>query len=133
MQPEEKNVKVVEEREQVSSDGGAVRREVVESNTSQASGAVLIKRIIWYIAGLIIVLLAIRVVLFMLGASEQSGFVQFIYNVTWIFAAPFYGIFPQPEYGRFGLDTASLVGIVVYALAAWGIGKLVTIDKSSNV
>ena len=129
MQPEE-NRQVTEERDVQSADGNTVRHETVQSNTSSVSGAVMAKRIIWYIAGVIIVLLAIRVVLFLLGASHDSGFVQFVYNVTWVFAAPFYGIFPQPAYGKFGLDTASLVAIVVYALIAWGLGKLFTLNKA---
>lgn len=131
MEPEE-NRQVTEEREVQSADGNTVRRETVQRNTSSVSNAVMAQRIIWYIAGLIIVLLLVRVVLFLLGASQASGFVQFIYSLTWIFAAPFYGIFPQPEDGKFALDTASIVGIVVYALVAWGIAKLFTLGKTSD-
>lgn len=127
MQPEEER-QVTEEREVQSADGTAVRHETVQQHTETAPASVLAQRIIWYIAGIILVMLAIRVVLYLLGASTASGFVQFIYNVTWIFAAPFYGIFPQPTYGEFALDTASVVAIVVYALVAWGLSKLFQIN-----
>lgn len=106
-----------------------VERQTV-SESSKAPGNIVAQRVVWYIVGFIIVLLALRVVLFLLGANQGSGFVDFLYGVTWVFAAPFYGIFPQPEYGRFALDSASLVAIVIYALVGWGIAKLLTIGSN---
>jgi uncharacterized membrane protein len=104
-----------------------VQRQTV-SETSSVPGSVVAKRIIWYIAGFIIVLLVLRVILFMLGASQGSAFVDFIYSLSGVFAAPFSGIFPTPTYGEFGIDSASLVAIAVYALIAWGVSKLFTLN-----
>lgn len=106
-----------------------VRRESVRTATT-SDGRVVAQRIVWYIAGVIIVLLALRLLLFLLGANRDSGFVDFIYNISAVFAAPFSGIFPAPTYGQFFFDTASLVAIVVYALVAWGIARLFTLDSS---
>lgn len=108
-----------------------VQRETVV-NTTKADGRVVAQRVVWYIAGFIITLLAIRVVLFLLGANQGSGFVDFMYAVTRPFAAPFYGIFPQPSFGQFALDTASIVAMVVYALLAWGISKLFTLTSARH-
>lgn len=126
---QEEQRQVVEERDVTSPDGNTVRRETIQSSSENVPSTILAQRVIWYIAGIILVLLAIRVVLYLLGASTASGFVQFVYNVTWVFAAPFYGIFPQPEYGRFALDTASIVAMVVYALIAWGLSKLFQMNR----
>ena len=106
-----------------------VRRESVRTATT-SDGRVVAQRIVWYIAGVIIVLLALRLLLFLLGANRDSGFVDFIYSISAVFAAPFSGIFPAPTYGQFFFDTASLVAIVVYALVAWGIARLFTLDSS---
>lgn len=106
-----------------------VRRESVKS-TAVTDGRVVAQRVVWYIAGFIITLLAIRVVLFMLGANRESGFVDFIYAISGVFAAPFQGIFPAPVYGEFFFDTSSMVAIVVYALLAWGIAKLFTLNST---
>ena len=106
-----------------------VRRETVVQE-DRASTGVLAQRIVWYVAGVISTLLALRFILFMLGANQGSGFVDFIYGISSVFAAPFAGIFPAPTYGQFFFDTASLVAMVVYALIAWGIAKLFTLGNS---
>lgn len=104
------------------------QRTVVADDT--ADGRIVAKRVVWYIAGVIIALLAIRVILLMLGANREAGFVDFIYAISGIFAAPFAGIFPAPTYGgQFFFDSASVVAIIVYALIAWGIAKLFTLGS----
>lgn len=121
-----------EVREENIQDGATdVRRETVVNTVTPSAGTVA-RRVIWYIAGFIIVLLALRVVLFLLGANQGSTFVDFLYAITQPFAAPFYGIFPQPSYGQFALDTASIVAMVVYALVAWGLAKLFTLTSASR-
>lgn len=108
-----------------------MRRQTVQS-TSTASNAVILKRVVWYIAGVIIALLATRIILLLLGANRENEFVDFVYALSEIFAAPFYGIFNyQPAYGQSMLELSSLVAIAVYALIAWGIAKLTTLTKSN--
>jgi len=106
-----------------------IQRESVRTE-SHADGRVVGSRIIWYIAGVIIALLGLRVLFFLLGANQGSPFVDFIYAISGVFAWPFYGIFPQPAYGVSVLDTASLVAMVIYALIAWGIARLFTLDRT---
>lgn len=110
--------------------GAAVQRQTV-AQTTTVDSRIVAKRVVWYIIGFIIVLLAIRVVLLMLGANRQSAFVDFVYAVSGVFAMPFNGILGTPSYdGKFFLDTASLVGMAVYALVGWGIGKLFTLTSA---
>ena len=116
-----RNVDVVDEND-------AAPRETVRTTAGSADGRVVARRVVWYVAGVIIVLLALRFLLFMLGANRDSGFVDFIYNISAVFAAPFYGIFPAPTYGQFFFDTASLVAMLVYALIAWGLARLFTLN-----
>ena len=106
-----------------------VQRKSVRRTTSTPS-SVVAARAIWFIAGVIITLLALRIVLLMLAANESAAFVGFVYALSNIFAAPFYGIFNyQPTYGEFTFEISSVIAIAVYALVAWGAVKLLTLNK----
>ena len=83
------------------------------------------KQIIYFIFGAIEALLAVRFVLLVLGANEASGFVRLIYALSRPFVLPFQGIFGEPTLGASVLEWASLVGIIVYALVAYGLARLV--------
>ncbi|AGA69279.1 YGGT family protein [Desulfitobacterium dichloroeliminans LMG P-21439] len=95
-----------------------------------------IKRIVYYILGVIEVLLAFRFILKLLGANPASGFVSGIYTMTNIFLSPFTGIFRTAS--ARGVETqaviepANLVAMLVYAVIAWGIVKLIEILKRPN-
>ena len=122
---EEKQTTEVRENNNVDT---GVRRQTV-SRSTQVSGVVIAQRVIWFFAGFIIVFLALRTLLLLLAANQGNFFVDFVYAIGGFFAAPFAGIFGSPTYGQVYFDTASLVGIVVYALLAWGLTKLVTLTR----
>lgn len=90
-----------------------------------------INYIIYFVLGLVEVLLAFRLILKLTGANPLSGFVSFIYSLTQIFIVPFTGIFPQATtqgaVTTAVFDPATLVAMVVYAVLAWGIMQLVVI------
>jgi YggT family protein len=88
------------------------------------------ERFIWLIAGIIMGLLALRFLLRLLGANPNNGFADFIYSVSHPFAVPFFGLFNYTAdlgAGRFEFET--LIAILIYALAAWVLAKLVTLGK----
>lgn len=114
--------------EQVNSNGDTVERKQVRS--SATSGIVVAQRIVWFIVGVIITFLALRVALLLLAANEGSPFVDFVYGVSGFFASPFYGIFSYtPTYGKSVLELSSLVAIVIYTLLGWGAAKLLTLTR----
>lgn len=107
-----------------------VQRQSV-ATSRQVSGGVIARRVIYYIASIIIALLALRVVLLLLGASQESAFVDFVYAISGFFAWPFYGIFSyQPSYGQSTFELSSVIAIIVYALIAAGLAKLFTLTSS---
>lgn len=126
MDEEQQTTEVRETNSQVG--GANVQRRTV-SRTTQTSGVVVAQRVVWFFAGFIIVFLALRVLLLLLAANQGNFFVDFVYAVGGFFAAPFVGIFGSPTYGQVYFDTASVVGIVVYALLAWGLVKLITLTR----
>lgn len=89
------------------------------------------ENVIYFIFGLLEVLLAFRLVLKLTGASTASGFVRLMYSLTAIFILPFEGIFHRAV--AQGIETASvfepstLVAMIVYILLAWGVVKVVRI------
>ena len=83
-------------------------------------------KVVYFIVGVIVALLGIRFVLQLLGASEASGFVNFIYRLTEPLVAPFYGIFQTTvAYGAARLELESVVAMVIYTLIGWGIASLI--------
>jgi hypothetical protein len=109
-----------------------IRRQSVVTATKVDAGVVA-RRIVYYFAGIIIALLALRIVLLLLAANQGSGFVDFIYALSGFFAMPFYGMFKyQPSYGQSVFEISSVVAIIVYGLAALGIAKLFTLTKSDE-
>jgi hypothetical protein len=103
--------------------------QTVQRSSASASGSVVAKRIVYYIGGFIIALIALRFVFLLLGANQGSPFVDFIYGISNLFVLPFNGIFGEPTFGVSFFETSSLVAIVVYALLTVGVGKLFTLNR----
>ena len=83
--------------------------------------------IVGFVAGVVNVLIAVRFVLRLLGASTESAFVNAVYAVSAPLVAPFHGIFGDSASNGSYFETAALVAIIVYALIAWGLIVLVRI------
>lgn len=110
----------------VVDDAPVAERQVVRDVDD--SPGVLAARVVWFIAGVILTLLAFRFVFIMLGANPHNSFVNFIYTVSHPFAAPFFGIFGYTQtLGTAKLEWSTLVAMAVYALVAWGLARLFTI------
>jgi hypothetical protein len=84
-------------------------------------------QVIWFAAGVIDVLVGLRFLLKLLGASLASPFVVLLYGITGTLVAPFRGIFPVTGQGRFVFEPASLVALVIYPLIALGAASLIRI------
>lgn len=119
----------------VAQDGTEVQ-ERTHSADSQASPKSILVNIIWYIYGLVAILLVVRFVLKLTGANGNAGFVKLIYSITDVLSKPFDAIFgvTTASNGKFTsvFEPSILVGIVVYGLIAWGIVKLIDINKPRN-
>ena len=86
-----------------------------------------IVQLVYWVFGLIEGLILIRFILKALGANPSAGFAQFIYGITAPLVAPFYGLFGNPSAQGSVLELHSIVALIVYALLAWLIAKLVWI------
>jgi hypothetical protein len=88
-------------------------------------------QIVWYLLGLVEVLLAFRFVLRLLGANAEAGFTSFVYGVTYIFATPFLSVFRVTRVvaGSY-FEWTTLLAMFVYWVIAFGIVKLLLIGKT---
>lgn len=129
LHPEDRHRSTVAESEHVE-------HTVVDSPATRNAGVFRFEQAIYLLFGLIEVLIAIRFALLALGANPRSPFAAAIYSISDIFVAPFTGIFGNPQLGTNVFEPASLVAILVYALLAWLMGKLVWLlmgDTSGKV
>lgn len=98
---------------------------------TQASPGAKVEMIIYYLAGILITLLAFRFVLVLLGANATNGFADFIYSLSYPFVAPFFGLFGYTfQAGQSRLEIETLIAMAVYALIAYGIARLVSIGRA---
>lgn len=96
-----------------------------------ATGAQTVEYLVYFLFGALEIILAFRLVLKFMGASPLSDFVAMVYGVSGMFTLPFEGIF-RSVFG-YGVETISviepstIVAIIVYAVLAWGIVRLIRI------
>jgi uncharacterized protein YggT (Ycf19 family) len=83
--------------------------------------------VVWFVVGVIEIFIAARFLGKLFGASAQSAFVNFIYQVSAPMVAPFTGIFGDTGTRTNTFETASLVALVVYAVIGWGLVVLIRI------
>ncbi|HEX7195705.1 MAG TPA: YggT family protein [Candidatus Limnocylindria bacterium] len=79
----------------------------------------VVRRIVSLLFGILAVMLGLRILLLLLVANQQNSIVDFVYNVTEPFVAPFRGIFAINEVTPGGgsvLDIAALVALVGWLL-----------------
>jgi len=101
-----------------------------EDVSAQRSGQSTAQRIVWFITGVILTLLAFRVVLSLLGANRSNGFADFIYSVSYPFVAPFFGLFNyEAQYGVSRVEIETLVAMFFYVVVAAGIAQLIKIMR----
>jgi uncharacterized membrane protein YagU involved in acid resistance len=114
--------------EEVVTPGQVQQRHVVRDEGSERYANIArVNQILWLLFGIILGLIAVRVVLKMIGANPAAIFAQMIYGLTDVFLWPFTGLTNDPTVGAFQFELSSIIGMIVYALMAWGITKLVSI------
>lgn len=87
--------------------------------------------VVWFIAGTLLVLLGFRFLLSLLGANTANGFADFIYSTSHPFVAPFFSLFRYKSIvnGISHFEIYTLVAAMFYAVVAWGVARLFTLDR----
>ena len=128
----QEDVQETEVRETTTQHGDTTVQRQATVQRELTPGIVVAQRIIWFFAGAVSVVIALRFVLLLLGANRDAGFTDFVYSLSAPFIAPFIGIFGEPTYGTSVFEISSLLAIAIYLLVAWGIVKLFTITRPKD-
>lgn len=100
--------------------------EVYENkNLARANMRNWTRGIIYFILGVLEVILGLRFIFRLLGASITSDFVTFLYNLSHGFVVPFNGIFNDQALGTHSVfELSTLIAMLIYALIGWGLVTL---------
>ncbi len=105
----------------------------VEQHVETDSGWIAqltINNLIWYIAGLLEALLALRFILALLGANPANMFASLVYGISYPFVAPFFSLFNYNfRYGVSQFESYTLVAMIVYAIIAYAITRLIMLNR----
>jgi len=82
-------------------------------------------QLIWLFLGILEVLIALRIGLKLIGANPDSPIVALIYGFTTLFLFPFAGMTATPSAGGMVLELSSFFAMVIYALIAWAVERIV--------
>lgn len=102
----------------------------------QATNHETYEYLVYYFFGALEMFLTFRLLLKLIGANYGGGFVTLIYSVTKFLIMPFEGMFRR--FTTQGVETTSvlepstLVAIIVYAILAVGIVKLIRISSGEE-
>ncbi|MEK7600690.1 MAG: YggT family protein [Patescibacteria group bacterium] len=87
-------------------------------------------QIVWYILGIVEVLLVFRFILKLLGANAGAGFTNAVYSITHVFVSPFLNVFRVTQASGSTFEWTTLLAMLVYWVLAVGITKLFLMGKT---
>lgn len=89
-------------------------------------------QVVWYVLGIIEVLLAFRIALRLVGANPFSSFVNMIYALSDPFALPFQGVLGSTISSNSVLEWSTFVAMLVYLIGAAGLLEFMKFIKPTN-
>jgi len=123
------NVGPIARREdvRVSRQPGAEQRQVVteDVNAGQRQTLQWVTALIGFLFAVLEGLIGVRILLKLIDANSQNAFASLVYKFTALFVAPFTGLVGNPALGGNVLEITSLVALIVYALIAAVLIRLV--------
>jgi YggT family protein len=94
----------------------------------------VIERVVYFIGGFIMAMIALRILLSLLGANRGNAFASLIYNISYPFVAPFFGLFNYDmQYGVARFEFESVIALIVWGLITVAVARLVTIGRRRTV
>ncbi len=96
-----------------------------EAGQEQRFATFKVTQLIWLLLGILESMIALRVVFKLLGVNAANAFATLLYGVTNLFIAPFESLAGAPAAGGMVLEISSIIAMIVYALMAWGLERIV--------
>jgi uncharacterized protein YggT (Ycf19 family) len=82
-------------------------------------------QLIWLLFGLLEAAIGLRVIFKLIAVNPNNAFAAFLYRVTDLFLAPFQSLVGSPAAEGMVLEVSSIIAMIVYALIAWALDRLV--------
>ncbi|HVU66592.1 MAG TPA: hypothetical protein VHD63_05665 [Ktedonobacteraceae bacterium] len=99
-----------------------------DRNARRAQMRAWVVSIIYFLLGVLEVILGLRFIFRLLGANEDNDFIMALYNLSHAFVGPFNNIFNDQTIGSHSVfELSTLVAMLIYALIAWGLASLVRV------
>lgn len=90
--------------------------------------ALFLRSLVNGIISLVELLISLRIILKLFGASTSAPFVRWAYETSAPLLEPFIGMFPSPNLsGGFVLEFSAIFGLLVYAFVGYALLELLTI------
>jgi YggT family protein len=98
---------------------------------NQNSAIARLVNITYFLFGILEALLAVRVLLHLVGANANNGFASFIYGISGPFIGPFVSLLKNPVLSTTAvLEITTIIAMIIYAVIAWLIGRLIWLGLS---
>jgi uncharacterized protein YggT (Ycf19 family) len=124
------NTQKVEETSPQASSPEKRSLKITNKTNSTFSFPEFISRVIWYIDGILLVLLGFRFVFTLIGVNSANSFANFIYKSSHPLVSPFFSLFKyRQNYGVSHFEYSTLVAMAVYVFVAWGLTGLVNLNN----
>ena len=99
-----------------------------DKNLRKASLRYWAVSVIYFLLGVLEVILGLRFIFRLFGANENNDFILALYNFSHVFVGPFNNIFNDQTIGsRSVFELSTLVAMLIYALIGWGLIALVRV------
>lgn len=93
---------------------------------NQNSSVARIVNIVYFLFGALELLLLLRIILHLIGANANNSFANFIDVISSPFVALFANILPNPVLGGTSvMENTTIIAMVVWAIVAWLVGRLI--------
>jgi hypothetical protein len=100
---------------------------------NQNSAVVRIVNIVYFLFGTLELLLAVRVIFKLISVNPDNGFARFIEDLSSPFVALFASLLTNPTLGTTGvLEVTTLIAMLVYAIVAWLLARLIWLTLSRS-
>ncbi len=96
-----------------------------DKNIQKANLRYWITNILYFVLGVLEVILGLRFIFRLLGANAYNAFILFLYNFSHVFVGPFNNIFNDQTIGSKSVfELSTLIAMLIYALIFWGLVSL---------
>lgn len=102
-----------------------VRTTEHESGQEQRVATFKATQLIWLLLGILVALIALRVVFLLIAVNAANPFAMLLFKVTDFFVAPFSSLIGAPAAGGMVLEISSIIAIIVYLLFGWALERII--------